>query len=563
MSPPSDRKKPAPARKIGARGRARKPDPGAGRAKPAFDVSYELLRRMQTRRRQTQNAVPAFFAAPPPPPGVVPKNNPTLAMDQDIAAVTGWAQGALSPGLLQGLVHEGGTWESYPYLGLLAQRPEYRRVAEIIASEMTRKWIALSSRSETDDASERINRLKQAMERLNVHEQFRRIAVQEGLFGRAHLYVDLGTTDDPDELRTPIGNGRDKTTRAKVKKGSLQAFRTIEPVWAYPTMYNAIDPLKGDWYNPNEWFVMSKAIHRTRLLTFVGREVPDLLKPAYMFGGLSLSQMIKPYVDNWLRIRQSVSDLVSAFSFVVLKTNMQGWVQDGGDHLDRRLDLFNAMRDNRASMAIDKDTEELENLAVPLGSLDQLQAQAQEHMSSATGIPLVKLLGIQPAGLNASSEGEIRTFYDWIHAYQELLFRRHLQTVLDIIQLSEFGDVDEDIIFEFENLWQLDDAAEAAVQQTLASIHETYLGLGVIAPEEVREAVAADDKSPYAGLDLGDELPAPPMPEGEPQEQGQPEQQIQEPQRPGAIAPTTEYTERRSIQAGGYSPAKGGITSGV
>jgi hypothetical protein len=37
--------------------------------------------------------------------------------------------------------------------------------------------------------------------------------------------------------------------------------------------------------------------------------------------------------------------------------------------------IFNANRDNRGIMAINKDTEELENVAVPLSSLDLLQAQ--------------------------------------------------------------------------------------------------------------------------------------------------------------------------------------------
>ncbi|MGF6605041.1 hypothetical protein P3T23_009802, partial [Paraburkholderia sp. GAS448] len=47
-----------------------------------------------------------------------------------------------------------------------------------------------------------------------------------------------------------------------------------------------------------------------------------MLKPAYAFGCLSLSQIAKPYVDNWLRTRQSVSDLLHSFSTMVLKTNL-------------------------------------------------------------------------------------------------------------------------------------------------------------------------------------------------------------------------------------------------
>ena len=117
-----------------------------------------------------------------------------------------------------------------------------------------------------------------------------------------------------------IGNGTNEMSKDKIGKGMLKRLRVIEPVWTYPSSYNATDPLKPDWYKPSSWFVQGKEVHSTRLLTFIGREVPDLLKPAYSFGGLSMSQMVKPYVDNWLRVRQSVSDLISTFSTSGIKT---------------------------------------------------------------------------------------------------------------------------------------------------------------------------------------------------------------------------------------------------
>jgi hypothetical protein len=53
---------------------------------------------------------------------------------------------------------------------------------------------------------------------------------------------------------------------------------------------------------------MGTEVHASRMPAFVGHPVPDMLKPAYSFGGLSLSQMAKPYVDIWLQTRESVGD---------------------------------------------------------------------------------------------------------------------------------------------------------------------------------------------------------------------------------------------------------------
>src|SRR5262249_14804877 len=149
-------------------------------------------------------------------------------------------------------------------------------------------------------------------------------------------------------------------------KGMLRGFKPVEPVWTYPTNYDSIDPLTDDWYDPKTWFVMGKEIHKTRLLRFVGREVPDLLKPAYSFGGLSMSQMAMPYVNNWLRTRQSVADIINAFSVFNLKTNLSESLQVGGEILNERMEIFNNFRDNKGVFLTDKEMEDFANISAPL-----------------------------------------------------------------------------------------------------------------------------------------------------------------------------------------------------
>ena len=136
--------------------------------------------------------------------------------------------------------------------------------------------------------------------------------------------------------------------------------------------------------------------------------------------------------------------------------------------------------------------------------LDALQGQAQEHMASIWGIPVEILNGIQPMGLNASSEGQIRVFFDWIHSCQEHLFRDHLQTVINFIQLSLFGTVDPDIEFIFNDLEGLSDEETAAMELTKAQTHQIYNDMGAVSAEEVRHSIASDPNSPYDGLDPND-----------------------------------------------------------
>lgn len=474
-------------------------------ARTPMKIPQGVVDRARTKSRQTTDHP---FHVYQPFRGVVPADAPTMAKDESITAPMAWAAGAV----YSGAFWEGVTFLGYPYLAELAQRPEYRVISETIATEMTRKWIKLQATSgegDGEDKTEKIKLLEAAMDRLKVREAFRELVEQDGFFGRSHLYLDLGTTDDRDELRTPIGDGSNDISKSKVGRGALKRIKTVEAVWCYPSTYNSNDPLKPDWYNPETWFVQGKELHVSRLLTFVGREVPDLLKPAYAFGGLSLSQMAKPYVDNWLQTRQSVSDLISAFSVMILGTELQESLGPAGDQLFARVDLFNSLRDNRGLMMINKGTEELTNVTTPLTGLDTLQAQSQEHMAAVSKIPLVKLLGIQPAGLNASSEGEIRTFYDTIEAFQEKFFRDKLTRVINFIQLSEFGSVDPEIGFKFEPLWSLDAKQMADVEKTKSETDSINIENGSIDPQEARARIAGDPDSPYHSLDP-DEMPEPP-----------------------------------------------------
>lgn len=474
----------------------------APEAKIDFASFSKYVQQHGRRRRKASIVNP--FVAPQHPPTVTPAGGLGLARDDATAQSMEWAaQSTIASAFSEGLMFMG-----YPYLAQLTQRPEYRRAAEIIATEMTRKWIKLQVRGE-ENKDEKISKLEAELERLNVRDKFKRVAEQDGFFGRAHLFFDFGVPpNDPDELKIPITDAEGEPTSAKISKGSLVRIANVEAVWCYPTNYNSNDPLSPKWYKPDHWFVMGKQVHRSRLLTFVGREVPDLLKPAYSFGGLSLSQLMKPYVDNWLRTRQSVSDLVHSFTVFVLSTNMQQLMSATGDELFSRADQFNDFRDNHGLLMIDKDGEEFNNISTSLASLDKLQAQSQEQVAAISGIPLIKFWGLTPSGLNATAEPEIRVFYDWINAFQRALFSEQLTYTLKVIQLSLFGEVDPDIVFEFEPLWSMTLKEQAEVKKLQAETDAIAINSGVLHPVESRARLAHDVDTPYHGIDV-DDIPEP------------------------------------------------------
>lgn len=446
-----------------------------------------------------------------PPPGVVPKadqrardqaahpnHEPYMAMDD---------AGAFQPGFgWLNQQHCGLGFPGYAYLSELSQRSEYRAPSETISTEMTRKFIKFVSRGKgkgKDDKADKLAQLEQAFKKYDIRQLCRKVLELDMFFGRAQLYIKIKDQDTPDQKALPL-----VIDPKTIAKGSLLGFKIIEPIWTTPYRWNSIDPTSDDFYRPDMWYVLGQMIHHTRLITVISRPVPDLLKPSYNFGGISLTQLMEPYVLRWLKTVDGVNRIINNFSVLMLKTNMQAVLQSGqnndptaGQSLLDRARLFVGTRDNQGLMMLDKDTEEMDQIAVPLAGLHELQAQAQEHMAAPSHVPLVKLTGITPSGLNASSEGEITVFHEFIEGEDENVLEPVLDIIIDVVQLSEFGSIDEDIDYEFVPLVEATLKEIADIRKSDAELGGSLIADGVIDPAEERTRLILDPNSGYNHLE--------------------------------------------------------------
>lgn len=443
-------------------------------------------------------------------PGVRPAKAPSgeglkIAMDRGYEEPAAF-DGATAPAAWgfgdSGRVGPGLAFLGFPYLAELAQITEYRTPVESLSTEMTRTWLRLKNKGDESKA-DKITKLEERFEQLKIRDLFREAALKTEQFGRAHLYVSIKGQNDAINRQLPL---------TEVQKDSLIGFRCIEPYWLTPYSWNSTEPERPDFYRPQSWYVLGRKTHHTRLLTFIFREVPDLLKPAYDFAGISMTQLMMPYVQRWMRTAKSVNDLINIFSIVTLATNLAQALNlpvDDPKSLVKRVQGFTALRDNRGMMIVDKNTEDLKLQNVPLGSLDKLQAQAQEHMATPGRMPLIKFFGITPTGLNASADGEFQSWYDYVRALQRLGFDAHVERVLAIVQMDMFGSVDPDITHEWLPLYEPTPKEIAENRKADTDRDVSLVQNSIVAAEEVRDKLKKDPTSGYDGL----EGPAPEPPE--------------------------------------------------
>lgn len=391
----------------------------------------------------------------------------------------------------------------FPALATLAQSVEYYNLAQVMADEMVRNWICVKSE---DKNSDRPDLIEKALAKYDIKRLFHEAVKQDSIFGVAHIYVDTGDTDIQNPL---IMDPR------SIRQGSKLKFKCVDPTWVYPSMYNAQDPLSDNFYKPSQWFVMGRVVHESRFIDIVSRPVPDILKPSYNFAGLSLTQLMVPYVDAWRDIKSDVAKIIKTLRLRILKTDMEQRQQDAGG-FDTRMKMMIRHQDNFGILALDKEGEELDHIQTSLSDLSNLLSNYEAQLCTPARITNLKYLGSAPAGLNASGDSEMETWHETISGMQEHTYRHFIEQVIKIIQLVEFGDIDENIYFDFNPLDEVSNKEQAEIDDLKAT------SICKLSDSQIIDTqTAADAASKIEGLNISDAIAPEYEPEGESQWQSE------------------------------------------
>jgi len=480
----------------------RKPQASASTSQPYAGLRSALLRARAEAKPEKSYAYP--IKPPELMSGVIPAGVKVPVLTADDSCYS-YSQ-AMGAGVGYGSEWVG--FPGYPYLSMLSTRAEYRMFAQAMSNAITREWLKLgSTNGDTPEIKEKIVQLEKDLDDLDLKEIVAQMVDHDSFYGRAQLFLDIKSqTDRMMPLVLDPRTVKKQAIKEDEKINKYFTVKAVEAMWTTPQAYNADDPTREDFYRPVGWYMLGKQVHADRLLTVVTRPVTDMLKPAFNFGGMSISQLAEPYVDNWLRTRQSVSDLINNFSIVTMKTQMAQVLQGGSgidvDNLYNRAELFTLTRNNKGLMLLDMTNEDLVVQNVPLGGLAELQSASQEQMCSVSHIPAVELLGVSPTGFGNLAEGEMKSFKDWIRSLQYRDWSWVVTRVLEIVQLIRYGSIDPGITVNWQPLYQMTPKELAELRKSDAERDVAYVGAGILADVEVREKLARNADSGYEGLDV-------------------------------------------------------------
>ena len=71
-------------------------------------------------------------------------------------------------------------------------------------------------------------------------------------------------------------------------------------------------------------------------------------------------------------------------------------------------------------------------------------------VAGAARIPVTKLFGRSPAGMNSTGESDMRNYYDYIDSIRDTTFRAIIERLLPVLAMSAWGKIPDDLDIDFE-----------------------------------------------------------------------------------------------------------------
>jgi phage-related protein (TIGR01555 family) len=143
---------------------------------------------------------------------------------------------------------------------------------------------------------------------------------------------------------------------------------------------------------------------------------------------------------------------------VVKIKGLRSLIGSGGKMLEKVYEQINQWRLLQGIEGItllDADDDFETNTSAGFSGVADVLVALGQQISGATQVPLIRLFGQSPTGLNSSGESDLRTYYDGIASQQERTLTDPILTVAKVIARSKKLDIDwSEADFEFRTLWQ-------------------------------------------------------------------------------------------------------------
>lgn len=348
-----------------------------------------------------------------------------------------------------------------------------RNIISAIPNDITRKWfdIKCSLPPKEMDKVERLNRRTNLVQEVNRGMQWGRL--YGGAVGIILIRGQEDNLDEPlnyDYILPDSFCGLYIVDRWAGVTPSLELIDDItSPDFGLPMFYDITD------MNIN----MRVRVHHSKIIRFIGRELPNVERIRELYWGVSEVEALYRDLIRRDATAENISSLVfkANLSVVKMKDLDQMFTINSvavQNRFWRLMENISSVESNLGVKVVNAD-DSVDYLNYGFNGLREIYETMMMDLSGASRIPVTKLFGRSPAGMNSTGESDLQNYYEFLEDIRESQFKKVVLKLLPIIALSCWGHVPEDLDFEFGSFKELDDLQKAQViQQRAGTIIETF-----------------------------------------------------------------------------------------
>ncbi|MEN0115424.1 MAG: phage portal protein [Agrobacterium cavarae] len=355
-----------------------------------------------------------------------------------------------------------------------------RKIVDIPALDACRKWRDWQAKKPQIEA------IEEEEKRLNVKGKILEAAKKGRLFGGAAVYIGTGDANPAEPLQV------DKITKGGLKYLNVMTRRQLS---GGETERNP----ESDWYGKPKLYTLTGAngqqiaIHPSRLVLFTGAMPADdeITNNPWQGWGDSVLQSTLDAVKNADSTAGNIASLIFEAKIDIIRLpNFMASL--GNEEYKRKIleryTLANTSKGINGTLLLDKE-EEYESKSAQLAGLTDILMAFMQIVAGAADIPVTRLLGQSPAGMNSTGTSDMKNYHDRIQSMQELEFQPAMARLDEAIERS--ADVrDPDVHYRWSPLEQMSEKERAEIFKTTADAARTIVGSGTGQEIIPREAVS-------------------------------------------------------------------------
>lgn len=322
---------------------------------------------------------------------------------------------------------------------------------DIIADDMTRGGIEIQSEMPPED----VDKIQQCLTNTGTWTGECDVIKWGRLYGGC-LGVIMIDGQDPS---TPLDP-------ARVGRGAYRGVVALDRWMVQPDLNDLVTDLGPNAGQPKCYDVVAdspiyrgKRIHHSRCFRILGKKLPYWQAIMENLWGVSIFEPLYDRMVAFDSATLGMAQLVFKAHVRVFKLKgLRKLLGEGGDGqriIEAWVQMTRRLQGNESITLIDGDDEYTPQSQTTFTGIGEPILQLAQQLAGAVQIPLVRFFGMSPAGLNATGESDLRTYYDGIKQRQDqdlLLFNT---TLVHVAAASEGVKVPKGTTVAHRHLYQL------------------------------------------------------------------------------------------------------------